>query len=86
MELDIINQEDNEIRFELKQEDHTFANLLVDTLQDMEEVKIAQYDMKHPQISSPNIYLETNGEEPKTVLKKAIEKIQETMQDLQDDL
>ncbi len=86
MELEIINQEDNKIRFELKQEDHTFANLLVDTLQDMEEVKIAQYDMKHPQISSPNIYLETKEEKPKEVLKKAVEKIQETMQNLQDDL
>jgi len=86
MELDIKNQEDNEIRFELKQEDHTFTNLLVNTLQDMEEVKIAQYDMKHPQISSPNIYLETKEEEPKKVLKKAIEKIQETVQSLKDDL
>ncbi len=89
MEIEIKDQEEtgeNEIKFEIKEEDHTFANLLVNTLQEMEEVKIAQYDIKHPKLSSPNFYLETKEKEPKEVIKKAGKEIQETIEDLENQL
>lgn len=74
----------NVMKFEIEGEDHTFANILVDTLQDMKEVKIAQYDVKHPKISSPDIYLETKEKKkPNEVLKKATDQIKETIEELQ---
>ncbi len=86
MKIKMKDEEDtpkNVMKFEIEGEDHTFANLLVDTLQDMKEVKIAQYDVKHPRISSPDIYLETKkSKKPKEILKKASEEIEETMKDL----
>ena len=72
MELTILEESKNKLVFELKGETHTFCNLLKRELQNSKDVNIISYRIDHPLIGVPRFILETDGVEPRKVLKTAL--------------
>ncbi|MBU6997202.1 MAG: DNA-directed RNA polymerase subunit L [Theionarchaea archaeon] len=82
MELEIIAHEKTKLEAALKGEDHTFANLLRETLKEDTHVVSAAYKVGHPLLDKerPVLFLETDGKEsPKEALSRAARKIKEQM-------
>jgi DNA-directed RNA polymerase subunit L len=78
MKIEVIKREGNTFEFYLEGEDHTFANLLVETLHEDEHVKFAAYSIAHPILMArkPRFKVTTDGEEkPEEALEKAAQKI-----------
>lgn len=77
MEIKILDEKKNKIIIELKGTDHTLCNVLKTELYNDKHVKIATYNVRHPQISMPKMIVETDGEEsPKNALINAAERLQ----------
>ena len=61
---------------EVKGADHTLCNALKAELWNDKHVKIATYSIKHPQISSPQLIVETDGEvSPKNAVINAVQRL-----------
>jgi DNA-directed RNA polymerase subunit L len=71
MDIRIIEYEEDEISMELEGEGHTFLNALKSTLLADDQVAFVSYEIKHPTISDPVLYVRTEGEDPLVVLKRA---------------
>ncbi len=71
MEIKILNKTPLEIKLEIFGETHTLLNALKSTLLEDERVTIASYDIKHPDISNPVLYIRTNDIEPIIALEEA---------------
>lgn len=71
MELTILKKTDNEINIKVAGETHTLLNLLKTALLNNKHVDIATYDIKHPTISEPVLFVRTDGADPIEVIKKA---------------
>ena len=79
MEIKILDDKKNKIILEVKGADHTLCNVLKTELWNDKHVKIATYSIRHPQISVPQIIVETDGEEsPRNALINAVQKIHKT--------
>lgn len=75
MELTILNKTDNEINIRVAGETHTLLNILKTALLNNKHVEIATYDIKHPTISEPVLFVRTDGADPIDVIKKATKDI-----------
>jgi len=75
MELTILKKTDNEINIKVAGETHTLLNLLKTALLNNKHVDIATYDIKHPTISEPVLFVRTDGADPIDVIKKATKEI-----------
>lgn len=71
MELTILKKTDKEINIRVAGESHTLLNLLKTALLNNKHVEIATYDIKHPTISEPVLFVRTDGADPIDVIKKA---------------
>jgi DNA-directed RNA polymerase II subunit RPB11 len=79
MEIKILDDKKNRIAIEAKGIDHTLCNAIKTELWNDRHVKIATYSIRHPQISVPQIIVETDGEEsPKNALINAVERLHKT--------
>jgi DNA-directed RNA polymerase subunit L len=80
MELEVVQKDENSLKFFLKGEEHTLANLLRRVLKQDEHVTYAAYKVSHPLIDQrkPVFVIKTDGKEtPKEALIKAAQKIKE---------
>ena len=77
MKIDIIEETKTKMRFVLPEMDHTFSNILVDTLYSIQGVEIATYSIDHPLTGKPEFILKTKDISPKEDLKMAAEKIKD---------
>ena len=76
MEVKIIDDKKNKLIIEVKGADHTLCNALKTELYNDKHVKIATYSIRHPQISMPQVIVETDGEEsPRNALMNAAERL-----------
>ena len=76
MEVKIIDDKKNKLIIEVKGADHTLCNALKTELYNDKHVKIATYSIRHPQISVPQVIVETDGEEsPRNALMNAAERL-----------
>lgn len=75
MEITIIEEKKNRLVFELAGEDHTFCGLLKQELQTDSAVNVATYTISHPLVGVPRFVLETDGSEPRKVLKDATKRL-----------
>jgi len=76
MNVKVLEKGPNELRIEIEGEGHTFCNVLQKVLLEDETVGVAGYDIHHPLISNPVIYIQTKGKRhPETTLREAAEKI-----------
>ncbi|MAG91241.1 DNA-directed RNA polymerase subunit L [Candidatus Woesearchaeota archaeon] len=79
MEIKILDDKKNKLMLEVKDVDHTLCNALKTELWNDKHVKIATYSIRHPQISVPQIIVETDGEEtPKNALIGAVQRLHKT--------
>jgi DNA-directed RNA polymerase subunit L len=71
MEVTIVNKTDNDIYIKITGETHTLLNVLKTALLNNKHVEIATYDIEHPTISDPVLFVRTDGTDPIEVIKKA---------------
>ena len=76
MEIKVLDDKKNKLIVEVKGVDHTLCNALKLELGNDKHVKIATYSIRHPQISVPQIIVETDGDEtPKNALIGAVDRL-----------
>ncbi len=76
MNIKVLEKESNELRIEILGEGHTFCNVLQKALLEDETIEMAGYNVPHPLVSNPVIYVRTKGKRhPETALREAAEKI-----------
>ena len=76
MEIKILDDKKNKFVIEVKGADRTLCNALKTELWSDKHVKIATYSIRHPQISEPQMIIETDGEEsPRNALINAVERL-----------
>lgn len=76
MEVKILDDKKNKLIIEVKGADHTLCNALKSELWNDKHIKIATYSIRHPQISVPQMIVETDGEvTPKNALINAVQRL-----------
>lgn len=83
MEINILEETKNRIKFEIKGESHTFCNALRSELWNDKNVEFAGYHIAHPLVSEPVMILETSGETPRKALDNAVERLKDKIKDMQ---
>ena len=79
MEIKTIEDKKNRFVFEIDGMGHTYINILKNELWNDGHVKVATYNIKHPQVSKPKFILETDGSEsPKAALSSAVSRLKKT--------
>ena len=75
MKIRVTKKTSNELRLEIEGAGHGLCNLLQKELLEDESVDMAGYDLPHPLVSNPMIYLRMKGDaKPEEALRKAAEK------------
>jgi DNA-directed RNA polymerase subunit L len=76
MNINIIEDKKNRFVFEVDGMGHTFLNILKNELNNDSHIKVATYNIKHPEINKPKFIVETNGDEsPKSALTGAVSRL-----------
>ncbi len=79
MEIEVVEKTKNKLIFNLHGANHTFCNNLKDELWNDKSVKVAAYNIDHPQISAPQFIIDTDGKKDiKKILKDAVDRIKKT--------
>ncbi|MEK6983114.1 MAG: DNA-directed RNA polymerase subunit L [Nanoarchaeota archaeon] len=79
MEIKILDDKKNKLIIEVKSADHTLCNAIKTELWNDKHVKIATYSVRHPQISAPQIIVETDGEvSPRNALINSVQRLQKS--------
>ena len=84
MEVKIVRQEEALLEFEVLGENHTFLNLLRETLKDQKGVLFAAYRFPHPLLENPIFYIRTKGINPIKALQNAADSISKICEELTD--
>jgi len=78
LEIKILKKKANELKIEIEGEGHTFGNALQKALLEDDMIEIAGYNIKHPLVSNPTVYLRTKEKrKPEAALQDAAKKITE---------
>lgn len=85
MELKIVEEKKNRLVFDLEGETYTIVGILKKELYNDEHVKAAGYNVAHPLINVPRFVVETDGEDPKKVVRSAIKRLQKQIEKLKDE-
>jgi DNA-directed RNA polymerase subunit L len=73
MKIEVLENTNKRMVFELEGADHTFCNVLKDELSHDSAVTISAYNGSHPLVGKPKFFLETNKEStPKEALERAV--------------
>lgn len=88
MDVTILEKEDDEIRVEIADEDHTLLNVLKDGLLQIDDVEAATYDMNPEQSGSktdPILYVKTDSDDPVDAIQEATEIVEDGATEFRDD-
>lgn len=88
MDIKILKRTSDEMRVEVTGEGHTFCNLLQKALLEDETVEFGGYNIEHPLVSNPIVYVVMKKKRkpekrPETALKEAAEKIRHQNREFQ---
>ncbi|MBI1935998.1 DNA-directed RNA polymerase subunit L [Candidatus Woesearchaeota archaeon] len=76
MEIKILDDKKSKLIIEVKGIDHTLCNAIKSELLSDKHVKVGTYSIRHPQISIPQMIVETDGEEsPRMALINAVQRL-----------
>ncbi|MCW4044657.1 MAG: DNA-directed RNA polymerase subunit L [Candidatus Bathyarchaeota archaeon] len=79
MKIKVLKKTGNELKIEVEGAGHGLCNLLQKKLLEDENVDMAGYDVPHPLVSNPIIYVRMKGAaKPAVALRRAAEKARET--------
>ncbi len=81
MDLKVIEKSDTQIIVEIGGESHTLLNTLKSSLLDDPRVEVATYDIKHPTISEPVLFVKTEGVDPIVAITEASERLIEVYEE-----
>jgi len=76
MELNILENTKNRLKFEIKGEGHSFCNALKSELWKGDNIEITGYHIEHSLISEPVFVVQTSKGDPKKVVLDAAERLQ----------
>ncbi|RUM32913.1 MAG: DNA-directed RNA polymerase subunit L [Archaeoglobus sp.] len=82
MEVKVVEIGKDYVKLVVKGEDHTFLNLLQHYLLEDEDVLIAKYNVSHPLVGEPELFVRTERKNPVEAIKRANEKIIEACKEL----
>lgn len=83
MEINVIEDKKNKFIFEIDGIGHTYLNILKNELWNDNHVKVATYNIRHPQVSKPKFILETDGDSnPKAALTSAVGRLKKLSEKL----
>jgi len=82
LNLKVLKKTTDELRIEVEGEGHTFCNILQRALLEDETVEMAGYDISHPLVANPIIYVRLKEgrkpeKKPETALREAAAKIRQ---------
>ncbi len=87
MKVKVIKKTANELKIEIEGAGHGLCGLLQKTLLEGEEVERAGYDIVHPLVPTPVVYVRTEkGSKPEIVLMKAARRARKTSNDFKKEL
>lgn len=80
MNIKVLKRTSDELRIEVEGEGHTFCNVLQRALLEDKAVEMAGYDIPHPLVASPIVYVRMKErrkpeKKPETALQEAAAKI-----------
>jgi len=76
MKIKVLKKTSNELKIQVEGEGHTFCNVLQKALLEDDTIEIAGYNISHPLVSNPIIYVHTKGKrKPEAALREAAKKI-----------
>jgi len=76
MKVKVLKKTPNELKIEIEGEGHSFCNVLQKALLEDEEIDMAGYDISHPLVSNPTVYVRTRGgQRPRTAIQNAAKKV-----------
>ncbi len=81
MDLKVIEKSDTQIIIEIGGESHTLLNTLKSSLLDDPRVEVATYDIKHPTISDPVLFVKTDGVDPIVAITEASDRLIEVYEE-----
>jgi DNA-directed RNA polymerase subunit L len=84
MELVVLEQGKNRLKFELKGEDHSFCNILKKELWQDKHVDISGYYVEHSLVSAPVFTVQAKSGDPKKIVLDAVERLKKWNKDLKD--
>lgn len=73
MKFKIIEESKNSMVFELEGEEHSYPGLLCWALLKDPRVELAVYDLDHPLVGTPRLFLKTKNKKPVNALKDAVD-------------
>ncbi len=82
MEVQFLVDEKNKVRVEIKGEGHTICNPIVKELWNDDKVDVAGYTIDHSLVSNPILTIESG--DAKSSLRKAIERLNKKIKDMDD--
>jgi DNA-directed RNA polymerase subunit L len=87
MEINVLEEKKGKLVFEIVGMGHTYLNLLKTELWNDNHVKTATYSIRHPLISKPKFFLETDGDEsPKSALSGAVTRLKKLTDKFRDQI
>ena len=75
MEMKVLEDKKNRLVLKIKDADHTLLNALRKELWNDKGMKAAGYSIKHPQISVPQLIVETTGEDARKTVLEAVKRL-----------
>jgi len=76
MKIKVLKKSGNELKIEVEGEGHTFCNILQKVLLEDDTIEMAGYDIPHPLVSNPMVYVRTKGRrKPETALRNAVRRM-----------
>jgi DNA-directed RNA polymerase subunit L len=86
MEIKILEETKNKLKFVVKDEDHTVLNMLKEELWKDENVKISAYRIDHPLVGVPEMTVEaTQGNNPRKAISDAVKRLNKKLDKLQEE-
>ena len=73
MEINVLENTKNRLRFEVKGEGHSFCNIIKSELWNQKNVEIAGYHIEHSLVSEPVIVAQSEKGDTKKIILDAVE-------------
>lgn len=85
MNITILEEKKNKIRFMIAGQQNTLANMLSISLQNDAHAKNVGFVIEHPLIGNPTFVLETDGEDPRKVVSNAVKRLDKELAKIRTD-
>lgn len=83
MEIKVLERDKRELRIEVVGESHSFCNALQNFLLKDDSIEFVGYDVPHPLVGNPVIYLRTKGKrKPENALIDAAKSLNKTLKEI----